>query len=172
MQLHGSGMAVGPQGAIEEPRIDRSNGGGIQPQFFHRARAQDLYQHVGIGEKTFQPLDAVRIFQIERDAALVAVHRVKRGGGITPERWPPAAGVVTPFGALDLDDVRTQGGEDLAGVRAGQVLRDLGHFDASQRQATLLILSTAYDSFSFLKLSNSLGGRLNGTRARRWHAAA
>ena len=140
MQLHGAGMAVGPDRAIHQSGVQRADGVGTQSHLFQGTGAQVLNQYIRIGQIVLEPGDRSRIFQIERNAPLVAVHRVKGGRGVLPERWPPSPGIVATLGPLDLDHVRAQGREDFTGVGAGQVLSNFHHFDAGQRQCDTRLL--------------------------------
>ncbi len=135
-QTHRALVPVRPQRAVDEPRIEARERRGVQSEFVQRARTQVLDQHVRLGQARLQPFDRGRILQVERDAALVPVHRLERGRGTLPERRAPAARVVTALRALDLEHVGAHRREDLARVRAGQVLGDLDDLDADQRQGS------------------------------------
>src|SRR4029079_16715003 len=50
-----------------------------------------------------------------------------------PEGRPPGAAVVARIGALDLDHVGTERGQDLGAVRAGDGGRDVEHAHAGER---------------------------------------
>src|SRR4051794_8749489 len=82
---------------------------------------------------------AVLGLEIGLDRALAAVRRVEIGGrqvlarGPFEEGRPPAAGVVAGAGALDLDDVGAEVGEELPDPRAGENPRQLQDLHAFKR---------------------------------------
>ena len=100
-----------------------------EPQLLDHPGAEILDEHIGLGQVVLEPGDRPRIFQVEDDGALVHVHGVEDGPAAQGEGRTPAARLVALW-PLDLHDVRAHVGEDLAGERAGQRLRDLDHLDA------------------------------------------
>ena len=68
------------------------------------------------------------------------VHGLEGGGRATPKWGAPAAGIVAAIRPLDLHHVRTQRGEDGAGIRAGDVYAKLDDFDAGQGQGAAGVL--------------------------------
>ena len=82
---------------------------------------------------------AVLGLEIERDRALAAIARMIIGGGhllavrAFDERRSPAARVVARAGALDLDHVGAEVGEDLPRPRPGQNARKLKNADTGKR---------------------------------------
>jgi hypothetical protein len=122
-------MPEGPQGAEDQPRIDLLKRLGAESQLVDHAGAEILDEYIGLGQVVFEPSDRLGIFQIEDDGALVHVHGVEDGPAAQGEGRTPAARLVA-LRPLDLHDIRAHVGEDLAGERAGQRLRDLDDLDA------------------------------------------
>jgi hypothetical protein len=118
-----------PQGAEDQPRVDLVELLWAEPQLFDHAGAEILDEHIGLAEISLEPVDCLRVLQVEDDGALVHVHGVERGSAAQGEGRTPAARLVA-LRPLDLHDVRAHVGEDLAGERACQRLRDLDDLDA------------------------------------------
>jgi hypothetical protein len=77
--------------------------------------------------------------EIDRDRALAAIagmiigSRHLRAVGALDERRPPAARVVAGSGALDLDDVGSEVGEDLSGPGSCENARKLQNAKTGER---------------------------------------
>ena len=100
---------------------------------FHRAGLEVVDQHVGRLEQLQQDVAALRLGEVERDRALVAVDAGEIGGNtFGVERRPPGAGLVA-LRRLDLDHVGAVVGQHLAAIGTAQHARQVDHFQAVER---------------------------------------
>ena len=76
-----------------------------EAELLHRAAPEVLDQHVGVAHQAQQDLAALRLLEVERDAALVAVQHQERRRDAVDARLAIAARVVAAGQLLDLDDV-------------------------------------------------------------------
>ena len=86
--------------------------------------------HVGLGDQSADLGLAIGAFEIDRDRALAAVAAVEIGRaalGVGDEGRAPAARVVARAGALDLDHLGAEIGEQLSRPRPRQDARELDH---------------------------------------------
>src|SRR5262249_21679297 len=88
---------------------------------------------VGVLQQPPQHALAVLMFQVDCDAALVAVHHQKRGGLIADLRRDHAARVVAVWNFLELDDVRAHVGEHQAAGRPRHHMAQLDDFQTGER---------------------------------------
>jgi hypothetical protein len=112
-----AGAAVARDRAVDQRRVDGLQLGHTQAQAVERAAAVVLGQHVGGFDQTLEHAPPAFGLQVQRDAALVAVHHhegrrfaVDAGLGIAPR-------VVAAGHFLDLDDVGAEVGEQGAAAR-------------------------------------------------------
>ena len=134
LHLHRPVVAERPQRAIDEPGVRGTQARRVEAEILHDARPHVLHQHVAATDVLLEPGDRRGITQIQREAALVVIHGVKRIGGIRREQRTPIARVIAAVRPLELDHVGTQVGEDPSRERARQILGDLDHLDPAQRQ--------------------------------------
>ena len=105
--------------AIDEAGIALRQAGVIEPELGQLARQEILDHHVRAARQRGDPLKIVCVSEIGSDATLPAVAamiigRLARAILALHEGRPPQAGTVA-LGRLDLDHVRAQIGERLAG---------------------------------------------------------
>jgi len=74
--------------------------------------------------------------QVERDAELVAIHRMKNRCSPVVQRGPPVARMIAAAGRLDLDHLGTELAEHEAGERRSDAVADLHHDRPVERRAT------------------------------------
>ena len=131
---HRALVAERPQRARDQPGMRGAHRACVKPELLHHARPHVLHQHVALGDVCLEPGDRRGIAQVERNPALVVVHRVERVGGVRRERRAPIARVVAAVGSLELDDVRAEIREDAPSKWARQIVGDLDDPDSAQRQ--------------------------------------
>src|SRR5208282_2523232 len=131
----GTGLAETGHRAIDQPRVFRRQACVIEPELGEITDLEVLQQHVGARREFPDDAAAVFALEVELDRTLAAVGAVEIGGaemaagGGGNERRAPAAGIVAGAGALDLDHVGAEIGQDLPGPRPGQ---DTGKLQYSQ----------------------------------------
>src|SRR5690606_3414387 len=118
--------------AIDQPRVDRLQAVIVEPVLLQAVELEVLDQHVGGGGAPAHRLRAFRRGEIDGDRALAPVGRVIIGGrqvlAVRPgyEGRTQFARVVAAVRVLDLDHVRAEVGQHLAGPRTG---KDAGELD-------------------------------------------
>src|SRR5215471_1619459 len=121
----------------DHPRIELLD---VLPGVAHaveHARPEILHQHVAALHQAFEHLLAFRMLGVERDRALVVVeHGVIQAVGVRHVAQLPA-GDVAGAGALDLDHVGTEPGEQLGARRAGLHVTEIEDAHAVERFAGL-----------------------------------
>src|SRR5262249_48366945 len=85
-------------------------------------------------DQTLQHLERAVVLEVQREAALVAVHAHEGRALVAPERRRPGAGIVAASRPLDLDDVGTHVAEDLRAEWSGDVLGEIDDDDSLERQ--------------------------------------
>jgi hypothetical protein len=107
-------LAKAGDGAVDQLRVERAQARMVQPVSLQAADLEVLHQHIALQHHLAHQGLTIRVRQVERDGALVAVGARKVAGliGIVPlrvlqERRPPVARVVAHAGTLDLYDVGT-----------------------------------------------------------------
>ena len=95
-----------------------------------------LDQHIGLGDEPLENVLGARIFQVERDAALVAVHHHEGHRLAVDIRRPHAARVVATRDFLDLHDVRTHVGQHQAADRACHDVAEIENAHPFERALT------------------------------------
>ncbi|MNT51313.1 hypothetical protein D3C72_1882750 [compost metagenome] len=121
--------------AVHQARVDPGQRFVVQPHARQGADLVVLQHHVRVAAQFLDQRLAFGRLQVQRDGALAAVGGDEIGavGGVLAlfvlqERGAPRARVVALAGPLDLDDVRAQVGQDLAGPGAGQDAAQVQHF--------------------------------------------
>ena len=119
----------------------------VEPEtpFFERARFEVLDEHIGVLEQTQQELASRRVGEIDRHAALVAVHANEVRRGLAEERRTPAAGFVA-LRRLDLHYLGAVVTEDLCAVGTSEHAREVDDSDAGE--ALFRALSMVCRSFN------------------------
>src|SRR5262249_10743156 len=116
----------------------------IRDAELHRQVAAQVVEHgVAALDELAEDLLALRVFQIEAEAALVAVERLVEVAvaGREELRSDRAADVAAVVKILDLDDLGAEVGEVLGAERPRPILLDRDDPDAGKRQAHARFLS-------------------------------
>ncbi|MNN48893.1 hypothetical protein D3C81_1633930 [compost metagenome] len=120
---------------IDQPRVDRGQGFVIQPQPLHGLRPDVVGEHVGVLDQPQQRLPSLGRFQVQHDAALVAVQpEEERAHPVIAARADGAGAVAA--GGFYLDHVGAKVAEHLRGRRAHEYGGDVHHLHTSQRTGT------------------------------------
>ena len=119
--------------AEDEARLRRDEFGGAEPVAVERAEFEVVQYDIGaLQDQRPQPRRVVGVGEVDRDAALGAVDRVKAGRRAFQKRRPPAAAGVAALRVLDLDDLGAQLAEDHPGIGRGNAVPDLDDDKAGQ----------------------------------------
>ena len=110
-----------PDVAVHESRVSLPELVWAEPEPGGGPRPQALQEHVGVVDESQQYV--APSFDVECERPLVQIRRVEHHARPLPERGPPRARFVAPFGMLDLDDVRAERAQDLRTVGARQRAR-------------------------------------------------
>ncbi len=90
-----------------------------------------LDDDIGLCQKPMQEVTIGGGPQVSRDAELVAIDgEVVRALPPVVERRPPAPGIVTLPGPLDLDEIGAEVSEDHRRERSGEHAGQIQHFDS------------------------------------------
>ncbi len=122
----GAAVAETADAQHHQPRVEVVHPSGREAEAVEHAGPEVLQQDVGPLDQRGQHRDAVVALQVQRDGLLVAVGRQEVGRLPFPaalgvdERRPPAPGVVTRPGGLDLHDTGAEVAQHHAGVGAGE----------------------------------------------------
>jgi hypothetical protein len=132
----GAALAVARHRAVHQPRVERAQRVGPEPEALHDARAEVLDHHVGLRGELLDDRDGLRVFQVQRQAALAGVELAEIGAvtlsrGVGAQRVPQAH--VVALGRLDLDDVGPQVGKQARAVGAGKHDGEVEHAHAGER---------------------------------------
>ena len=115
--------------AVDQPRIDLGEIGVATLQPVHGAGRVVLQHDVGGRDQAIEQRAAIVGFQIDGDAALVAVEGREEAGC---EADQASGGIAT--GRLDLDHVGAEIGKDQARGRPHDGVAELEHAQAGERQ--------------------------------------
>src|SRR5689334_3893223 len=97
----------------------------VESELLQRSRTEVLDEDVRLGGQAIERCAPVRMFEIERDAFLVAVD-AQEVRAFTLEEWrAPRSSVIAFARLLDLDHARTHIGEQHRAVRAGEHARQI-----------------------------------------------
>jgi hypothetical protein len=110
-------------------------------------RPEVFSDHIRAPDELFENFQSIRVFQVQREAALVAMQILEVGAGALAA---PAVGHVQPRRRLDLDHIRAPVGELAHRRRAGTHPRQVDDTEAGQRAAALCSGVIAHD-FSLQK---------------------
>ena len=127
-------MAVGADGAVDEPRVARAQRVRAEAELVGEPGPEALEEDVGAVREPQQRLAPARVAQRERERALARVGGEEHRPLAVPERRPPGAAVVARVGPLDLDHVRAERRQDLRAVGAGDRRRHVEHAHPLQRR--------------------------------------
>ena len=120
-----------PEIAIDEARLPGGQHFSRQTVTVERAEFEIVEHHIGAAEdQRLQLFDFGRIGEVDRDATLRSVDRVKAGCRTFREGRPPAAGGVAGARVLDFDYLGAELAEDHARIRRSDTLTDLDHNEA------------------------------------------
>ncbi len=108
--------------------------GVAQPQAVHHPGAEVLDHHVALGDEAPGQLDAARLLEVYRDAAVPGPTGVLAeaavAAALAPGEGRQGAGHVDPGFRLDLVDLGTEEGQRLADHRPGPHPAEVGDPDA------------------------------------------
>lgn len=122
----GAAAAEARQRAVDQLRELGPQGVVAEAEALHRTGTVILDEHVGVAQQAPQHVAALRILEIEGEAALAPVHHQVGGTLTLDRRWNRAPRVVAAVDLLDLDHRGTHVGEHQPADRAGH---DVGEFD-------------------------------------------
>ncbi len=119
--------------AVDEARIHLRQHVVAETELLQRSAAIVLRQHIGLLDEAQQDLRALRMLQVDRDAALVAVeHQERRRDPVYP-RLAVASRVVAARDLLHLHDVGAHVREHHPARGTRHDLRELEHAHAGER---------------------------------------
>jgi hypothetical protein len=130
----------------DHPRIDRTASGVADAKSIERPRAEVLDDHVGVAEQVGKHVARARLLQVERDGVFSSQpvqcrhrHIVSRGRAEAhamgaQKRRVLSAGI-RRVRVLDLDDARTEAGEQERGKRTGQREGGIENRETGQRSS-------------------------------------
>ncbi len=122
---------------VDDARIDLLHLRGTEAELVERARPRRLQEYVRLRRKLEQDIDRLRPLEIEHQAALVAVERGEAHALALADRRCGAAHVA--LRRLDLDDIRAHVGEQRAGERPSDEVRELDDADSRKRLCHFLV---------------------------------
>ncbi len=131
-----TGLAEACDRAIDQPGIEGGEARIVQAVLGEAADLEVLHQHLGPGGEGAHQGGPLRVGDVHRHRALVAVGREEIGGvapapvGLGDERRAPPAGFVTRARPLDLDHLGSKVGQRLGRPRSSQNPREVEHGDA------------------------------------------
>jgi hypothetical protein len=129
----GAAAAVARDRAVDERRVDLRERVVAKAELFHRAAAIVFGDYVALRGHALERFARGRQLEVERDAALVAVHRHERSGFAVDFRPVHAPCIVAARDALDLDHVGAHVREQHAAGGTRHDLRELDHLQAGER---------------------------------------
>jgi hypothetical protein len=130
-----TGLAEAGDCAIDQPRIDPGQHFIADPELVHHSRPKVLHHHVGLRGKLLHDPYCLRLREVERQTAFVAVDGL-------PARCEPAVGPfptqgrsahILALAPLDLDDVGSEQRQLIARIGTGQDLREVENLHAFER---------------------------------------
>src|SRR6185437_3780532 len=117
--------------AIDQARIELREPRIADAELVGDTGTEILDEHIGVGDELLDDGTALRVAQIEGEAALAAIegaiHRRVAAALI------PAAKRIATFRVFDLDDLGAEIGEELSGIGPGDETRRLDHAIAGKR---------------------------------------
>ena len=121
----------------------------IQPQPFGHAGREVLHHHVAARRQVQEQPPSPRAAQVDRHAALVAVHRqevgAQAGRRVSEVGRPPGARVVAARRPFHLDHVGAHVGQHHRAIGTGQHARRIEHPNPRQRRAAAGPLLSRHD---------------------------
>ena len=117
------------QPGVNEPGISRRQPFRLETQLRELLRPDIVHEHVGAVDQAVKRIAVAALFQIEHDAALVAVDAEEHRRHAVFDGWARLAGGVAARG-FDLDDVGAEIAEPLAGERPHRDGREIDDPDA------------------------------------------
>ena len=136
---HGAGAPVAGNGAVDYAGIDGADFVVTQAHAFKGPGAETLDHHVRIGGHLANQLDALRLLEVDGDAALVAVEGYELGALSVPE-GSPVANLVAQGGLLDLHHVGAHIAQQHGTERPRQCPRQIYDLDVCQSASHVAIL--------------------------------
>ena len=128
----GPRLPVAGDRRVDDARVDRRDRVVVHAQRGDDTGPEAFDDHVGVLRQRQERVAAPRVLEVERDAALVAIHGAVEGrDGSRPVA--EVARIVAGAGVLDLDHVGAEVGEIERADRARQQPRQVEHADALER---------------------------------------
>ena len=109
-----------------------AQGGRVEAEALAGVGQEVLDHNVRAGRQPLSNAHAVRVLEVDRNGAFVAVHLQEVGALARDERRPPLTAAVAAAGPLDLDHVGAQVGQHHRAVRPGQDLGQVKHPDVGE----------------------------------------
>src|SRR5689334_10573052 len=129
---------------VNDSRMARDNLRVPPAEPIERAGPEIFDDHVRAREQRVDHASGGSVFQIERDALLVAIDAEEVRAFAVDERGAPRARVIATAGLLDLDHPRAEIAELHRAVRARQHAREIQNRDALERRHTVRMKITVY----------------------------
>lgn len=126
-------MSKGPDISIDQARKPLAHCLGADAELVRQTWTQIVDEDVRFAHQLEHARKPFGALHVDRDAALVAVHLMEERRVVPPERWTPAAGIVTAFGSLDLEHLGAHIGQDLRRIGRGEDLPKFQNPDAGEK---------------------------------------
>ncbi len=119
---------------VDEARIDRLQLFITEAELCHRAGPEILHHHIGGLDQFLDGGDALRVLQIDSDAALVTASRQMIDAVALDETvGNRPVTLESAFDRLDRDDIRSKVCQRLSSQRAGQEMIEAEDLNAAQK---------------------------------------
>ena len=128
---HRPGASVAGDGAVDDVGVESPDVIVAQPEARQGAGAEAFNHHIGVGSQLFDYGEAVVGFEVDGEAALVAVEGKELGAFAVPDRGP-FAGFVAVAGLLNFDDIGAHIGQVLGAEGAGEGAGEVDDLDVVQ----------------------------------------
>ena len=92
-------------GAVDDFGVDRPDGSVFQSEACHHAGGKVLDDNIGVSSQFEENLPGLFLFEVEGQAALVAVDGKEVGAFVADKGRPPMAGVIAGSRQFDFDDL-------------------------------------------------------------------
>ena len=110
--------------------MTRCQGSIIEAEFAERPRPEILDQDVGAGHQTIENRAALGMFEVERDAFLVAIDAQEVRALALEEGRAPRPRVIPLARLLDLDDARAHVSEEHRAIRSREDTGEVENHDS------------------------------------------
>ena len=116
--------AISGQMRTDDARIDVLQRGVVEAELCRLIAAQIVHHRIGTRDQIGEDLAALRMLQVEREAALVEVEALVKEAVVIPQKIRPgrAREVAAGVGILNLDDIGAHVGEEHRAIGPGAEL--------------------------------------------------